>query len=197
MSSIQGHDQLLRKVDMGNIITKRGRLNSAICGTTGGYRKHIRNKEISCKLCKIAINSYSRTSYKKRDSTYKIKVLAKYHSLSKEELENRKVVAKLWRKNNPEKVKETKRAEHRKRKARKFNVCHSPYTEQQVLEKYGTNCHICKLPIDLKAPRKAGKRGWEKGLHIDHKKALSKGGEDNIENVRPAHGLCNVKKWAN
>ena len=70
------------------------------------------------------------------------------------------------------------------------------YSDQQVLETYGTNCHICSLPIDLDAPRKTGDPGWEKGLHIDHVYPLSKGGLDTLENVRPAHGKCNVIKWA-
>jgi len=35
------------------------------------------------------------------------------------------------------------------------------------------------------------------GLHIDHVMPLSKGGPDTLENVRPAHGSCNVKKQAN
>ena len=66
----------------------------------------------------------------------------------------------------------------------------------QVLEVYGTDCHICKNPIDLDAPRKVGIPGWERALHIDHVHPLSKGGLDTIENVRPSHGKCNVIKWA-
>jgi 5-methylcytosine-specific restriction endonuclease McrA len=68
------------------------------------------------------------------------------------------------------------------------------YTEQQVLETYGTDCHICSFPIDLNAPKSARKSGWENGLHIDHLIPLSKGGADILENVRPSHGLCNLKK---
>jgi 5-methylcytosine-specific restriction endonuclease McrA len=48
----------------------------------------------------------------------------------------------------------------------------------------------------MSAPRKVGQDGWEHGLHIDHVYPLSKGGLDTLENVRPAHGKCNIVKWA-
>lgn len=93
---------------------------------------------------------------------------------------------------NPEKAQEF----NRKRRARVNDVEHLPYSKDQVLEKYGTDCHICGTPIDLNAPRKAGKKGWEHGLHLDHLIPISKGGPDTIDNVRPAHGLCNLSKGA-
>lgn len=68
------------------------------------------------------------------------------------------------------------------------------YTIEQVLEKYGTNCHICGKEIDLNKPRFQGYPGWRHGLQIDHIVPISKGGSDNIENVRPAHGFCNLSK---
>ena len=82
----------------------------------------------------------------------------------------------------------------RKRRALKLKNGHEEYTENQVLNTYGTNCNICSLPIDLNAPRKVGKPGWETGLHIDHLIPISKSGSDMINNVRPTHGLCNLKK---
>lgn len=71
-----------------------------------------------------------------------------------------------------------------------------PYNDQDVLDLYGTDCHICGEPINLNAPRGCGPEGWELGLHIDHLIPLANGGDDTIENVRPSHGLCNVKKGA-
>jgi 5-methylcytosine-specific restriction endonuclease McrA len=68
------------------------------------------------------------------------------------------------------------------------------YTTAQVIETYGTNCHVCSGPIDMEAQRSPGKPGWERSLHIDHLVPISKGGPDNLENVRPSHGLCNIKK---
>jgi 5-methylcytosine-specific restriction endonuclease McrA len=70
------------------------------------------------------------------------------------------------------------------------------YTETEILEKYGTLCHICNLEIDMNAPRQVGRLGWEMGLHLDHVYPLSKGGDDTIENVRPSHGRCNIIKSA-
>jgi len=32
------------------------------------------------------------------------------------------------------------------------------------------------------------------GLQIDHVIPIVKGGPDTLNNVRPAHGLCNIKK---
>ena len=96
---------------------------------------------------------------------------------------------KYWAK-HPEKAQEF----NRKRRAAKNNVESGPYTKDEVLKMYGTDCHICKEPIDLKAPRKAGKAGWERGLHLDHLIPISKGGPDTIDNIRPAHGQCNLRK---
>ena len=100
---------------------------------------------------------------------------------------------KIYRKNNPERG----RGYVRKRRARKNNNGVEAYTEQQVLEFYGTDCHICQKPIDLSANRAVGSPGWEKALHIDHIIPISKGGPDTIENVKPAHGYCNLSKSNN
>lgn len=83
-----------------------------------------------------------------------------------------------------------------RKRAIKFGVDTEWYSPQQVLELYGTDCHICNKPIDLNAPRGTGKPGWENGLQIDHVHPLSKGGSDTIDNLRPAHGYCNNIKNA-
>lgn len=112
---------------------------------------------------------------------------------------------KAWRDANKEQVKAStkvyKQANSdkvngyaRKRLALLRGNEHIPYTEQEVLNMYGTNCHICLEPIDFNAPRGAGKHGWEMGLHIDHLTPISKGGPDTLENVRPSHGKCNLTK---
>ena len=86
------------------------------------------------------------------------------------------------------------REKNRKRRALKLQNGHSPYTEDEVLDLYGTNCHLCNQPIDLESPRRTGAPGWEFGLQIDHVLPITKGGSDTLENVKPAHGKCNVKK---
>lgn len=82
------------------------------------------------------------------------------------------------------------------RTAKSYGVKTEKYTYAEVLNLYGTNCHICLEPIDLNTPRRAGIDGWENGLQIDHVIPMSKGGEDTLFNVRPSHGKCNIKKWA-
>lgn len=80
------------------------------------------------------------------------------------------------------------------RTAKSYGVKTEKYTYAEVLNLYGTNCHICLDPIDLNAPRNVGRDGWEKGLHIDHVIPMSKGGEDTLFNVRPSHAKCNIIK---
>ena len=127
-----------------------------------------------------------------------------YYQDNKEKLNEQQ---KDYYQNNKEKILEQKkeyrqhnlhkgREAERKRRALKQRNIHKPYTEEQVLKLYGTNCHICKKPVNLSANRSAGAPGWERGLHIDHVVPLSKGGADALDNVKPAHGLCNLQKHA-
>ena len=110
-----------------------------------------------------------------------------YKQNNKEQL---KEYDKEYRQNNPHKVRERAR---KRRALEKANI-HKPYTEDQVLNLYGSVCHICKEEINLSAKRSAGAPGWQRGLHIDHVIPISKGGPDTIENVKPSHGLCNLSK---
>lgn len=63
-----------------------------------------------------------------------------------------------------------------------------------VIETYGTVCYLCDGQIDMNAPMGVGEDGWQLGLHIDHVIPRKFGGDDSLENLRPAHGLCNLKK---
>lgn len=142
------------------------------CGTYAGYRKHHNHKTKPCLECLAANRVYSNIRYKKN---------------------NRAHVSAKYRLRNLEKERARKRATSRKRRA----VVTDDYNELQVISTYGGNCHLCGTEIDFMAPRKCGVEGWEQGLHIDHLVPLAKGGSDTLENVRPAHGLCNLRKWAN
>jgi 5-methylcytosine-specific restriction endonuclease McrA len=68
------------------------------------------------------------------------------------------------------------------------------YSLYEIFVIHGPDCHICSLPIDFSAPRRSFAPGWEKGLQLDHVIPLAKGGSDQIENVKPSHGLCNLSK---
>lgn len=195
----------------------------AKCGTRSGYNRHARLGEPSCDACKSANTEYYMGKYKNdpeykerflknqhirhkermaSDPEYAEKQRQRFHDIYKEKYENpefKKELAenhKRWVKENPIRHKELIRKHSQIRRARITGNGYSPYTEQEVLDLYGTDCHLCNEPIDLLAKRRAGEDGWEKGLHIDHVKPIIKGGSDTLENVRPAHGLCNIAKGA-
>ena len=92
---------------------------------------------------------------------------------------------------------ETERARGARRRARKRGATlGDSFTAIDVLSRYGTDCHICKEPIDLDAPRKPPGIGWQRGLNIDHLISLAGGGKHTLENCRPSHALCNLRKGA-
>jgi 5-methylcytosine-specific restriction endonuclease McrA len=91
-------------------------------------------------------------------------------------------------------VKERKAEWNRTRRSRARHSVSTKITVEQLVATYGTMCHLCNKAIDLNAPRKTGIDGWENGLHVDHVLPISKGGADTLENVRPAHGKCNIRK---
>lgn len=64
----------------------------------------------------------------------------------------------------------------------------------EVIEKYGSDCHICGKPIDLNISRDPKNVGSKNSLQIDHVIPRTKGGSDEIENLRPAHAFCNKRK---
>ena len=158
------------------------------------------NKEIDgknysyCKSCDAKRSREYNQNNKEKTKEYKqnnkekiLEYQKEYHKNNKEQIKEYK---KEYRKDNPHKAREYAR---KRRALEKANI-HKPYTEDQVLKLYGTDCHICKEEINLSAQRSPGASGWEEGLHIDHVIPLSKGGEDTIDNVKPAHGLCNLQK---
>lgn len=63
-----------------------------------------------------------------------------------------------------------------------------------VVNWYGSDCYLCGTSIDMTASRAVGEGDWHYGLHIDHVVPRKLGGTDDIENLRPAHGICNLKK---
>jgi hypothetical protein len=102
---------------------------------------------------------------------------------------------KQKQKNNP-KRRAAKNRQKSRRRAKQRGNGYEKYSLEQVLELYGTNCHICNTLINFDAPRNCTGDSWELGLHIDHVIAIANGGPDTLENVRPAHAMCNVRKNA-
>lgn len=147
-----------------------------ICGTASGYSKHFINKTPYCAPCREASRLYRKDwGEKNRD--------------------RHNAISKKWVKENPDKHRVRMRDISRRRRAKKLSVESEFYTQDIILEIYGATCHICLKDIDLLAPQHASMgEGWELGLQLDHIVPISKGGNDKIENIRPSHALCNMKK---
>jgi 5-methylcytosine-specific restriction endonuclease McrA len=205
----------------------RATTSSDKCGTLQGANRHRYWKEEPCEPCRLAFNAFYmeyHRDYNKRNPHKQAEWNANKDPEKVKEW-NAKGKANYYAKLGPEAVrqyfreynaqnpevqrrgqakwraseagKEQSRKTSRKRRALKKATNHAPYTEQEVLDRWGSNCHICGEPIDFNAPRSQAKGlpGWERGLHFDHVVPLAKGGDDNIDNVKPAHAKCNLKKW--
>lgn len=191
------------------------------CGTWAGYKRHARRKERKCEPCALVGKERNRkkylanreqilasqNEYRQRNREQVLERKKRYYRENKDKV---RAGIKDWEARNPDKVLEysrnwyqaniekaradSLRTAHR-RNAKKRNTRTEPYTEIQVLEMYGTDCNICSKPIDFTAPRRSSANSnWQQGLHIDHLIPISKGGTDTLDNVRPTHALCNLKK---
>lgn len=158
------------------------------CSTGVGYDAHTYNNEKPCENCIEGRRLYRAQEHLKNREK-RLAKFREYHSKNKETILARKVI---YNRENPE----VGRVLHRKRKARLRNAPSEPYTTQQILDLYGTDCHLCHEPIDLDAPRVQGRQGWERGLNLEHVIPISRGGTNMINNVKPSHALCNMKKHA-
>lgn len=107
-----------------------------------------------------------------------------------ENADKEKARKERYKKANPD----YERNNRNRRRAKLMSVASEKYTVQDVLTRYGTDCHICEEPIDLTASRLAGRGNWQKGLHLDHVVSIANGGNDTLDNVKPAHVLCNLRK---
>ena len=153
-----------------------------------------------CISCKRDIdgkcNSYCKKCDAERNRRYyqknKEKENFRRHKYYRDNKEFSTEFIKRWKENNPDAVK----AAGNRRRARKNNADSDGWTESHALQMYGNNCHICNKKIDLSASRWTGRGNWEYGLHFDHVIPLSKGGPNTIDNIRPAHGICNISKGA-
>jgi hypothetical protein len=162
------------------------------CGTRAAYRRHKKNNETPCKVCLAANAKDSLSRYHKNPEKRKKSSLSWYYKNTDRVQKN----VKIWAKENKEKKSMLDSRSFHRRRARKLNNGFEKYSELDIISLYGSICHICKIDIDLSLPRKTSIPGWEMGLHIDHLVPISKGGPDTLENVRPAHGICNLKKHA-
>jgi 5-methylcytosine-specific restriction endonuclease McrA len=97
----------------------------------------------------------------------------------------------------PHKKTELNRRRDRKKRARDKGLITVNFSTKDVIDLWGTDCHICNKGIDMRITRNCGEPGWEDGLHLDHVIPLAKGGNNIISNVKPSHARCNLQKSAN
>ena len=122
-----------------------------------------------CKVCK---NTAGR-EWNKKNAAY-------YKKWRKDNLERKNQTDKEWKKNNPDKTKAAHSKSYAKKKGVK--ILHDVYPSQ-VLEKWGTDCHICNEPVDLE--------NWEMEHVIP---TTHPGCTHTLDNIKPAHRSCNSKK---
>ena len=185
-----------------NTQTKRIKNKVPVCGTYSGYGYHIKKKTEVCQPCRDARNAYRSSYYKAHPEKKRVMDVRylerhpgqrnKYDQKYRDNNRDKTRAATLkWAREHPE----YRREKSRKRRALKLQNGWEPYTEAQVLDLYGVDCYLCHNPINPQTPRRIGKEnGWELGLHIDHVVPIIAGGADTLENVRPTHAICNMKK---
>lgn len=144
--------------------------------TSRGYRLN------TCSACRSRI--------KKEKNPVKAKLYQKKSDKKRMNTDKRKSQILLYKRKNPD---ISRNAAHKRRVA-KYGKGHSSYTTQDIINRYGKKCYLCLCEIDFKASRKAGSLGWELSFWVEHVVDISKGGEDNLENIRPSHAWCNLNK---
>lgn len=114
---------------------------------------------------------------------------SRYNKLTKE---RESLTGLQYRQNNTEKQRLAVRVAKRRLKALTLGLVHEDWTEQQLIDTYGTVCYLCNKKIDFDAP-KCGE-GSDYSSWPDHVIPTSRGGENTIKNVRPCHKTCNISK---
>jgi 5-methylcytosine-specific restriction endonuclease McrA len=177
--------------------------NSAHGFSYGPVTAHRRANEPVCQPCKDFENARAKERYQKNreaklvyqsqySKTHRIQMNAWAREWRRSNIEAARARNREYYKNNKDK----NVAKFARRRARLKGNGISPYTLEQILEKYGAVCYLCEVVIDLNAPRSARQKGWEYGLHLDHVIPISKGGPDCLDNVAPTHAICNLSKGA-
>ena len=173
------------------------------CGTPAGAKMHQKKWEQTCDPCRLAHNAKCREEYdpekdKEIKKAYRAKNREKARQVTAQwRFDNPGKAAEAairWRINNPEKAREVQRSGSAKRRALEAQVVSEKYELQDILDTWGTDCHICQEPVDFDAPRHSRHPNWERGLHLDHVIPLSRGGSNTVANVKPSHARCNLLK---
>lgn len=90
-----------------------------------------------------------------------------------------------WIKRNPERMRLIRRNKQQRRRARKAGAVVGATQYRALIVQHGMVCHIC-----------GGSIFSLDDLHMDHVIPLVRGGSHTVENLRPAHAKCNLRKGA-
>ena len=155
-------------------------------GTLAGYGAHKNHGEKPCKECLVASKEYQ-ANYNKENWNKQKEYQKRYREENREDiLRKSRERGKIYYENN----KERSYLRSRKRRARLKGVKSEPYTKAEVIERYGSNCHLCGGEIPDSKIRASD------SFSFDHLHPLSDPDcpGDNMENIRPSHLVCNVIK---
>lgn len=90
---------------------------------------------------------------------------------------------------DPEKVRAANQAKNWRRRARLKGVESEPYTTDEIAQRDGFRCGLCRRDVNMSL-----RRPHPRSSSIDHIVPLSKGGDDTRANVQLAHLDCNIRK---
>ncbi|WP_443078263.1 HNH endonuclease [Streptomyces sp. SP17KL33] len=145
------------------------------CGEVKALKEFYKRKnragglESRCKECTRADSAKWTAANRER----RAELSAKWNVANRE---RRAELSAKWSAENPDSV-ATKNA---RRRARKRNVPHEPYSRSDIFTRWGGSCAYCDAPAE----------------HLDHVHPLSKGGADAPHNLVPACAPCNLSKGA-
>jgi hypothetical protein len=91
---------------------------------------------------------------------------------------------------NSESVRRCKKAYKAKRRAKGRDVISAPVSLADVIKAHGKRCHLCGKAVDINTANQP------KSATMDHVVPLALGGWHDLNNLRPAHQLCNSIKGA-
>lgn len=109
-------------------------------------------------------------------------------------LDRHRAMVRAWKKANPEQYREINRRYEQanpekgrervnRRRARIKEATVGVVDFVEILQVHGMTCHLCQGDIDGKDD-----------LHFDHVIPLARGGAHSMDNIRPAHVKCNLRK---
>ena len=184
-----------------------------VCGSEAGYKRHKYYKEEKCQECRDAHNIYRRAHYTKEAGRRYTKTYKTRKKLERAEVSSNKRRVKAEKVLRIKQEKQEVIAEYLaiKERVRAFNQIIVTITlppinlrkatprqrheiRQVLLKRDGMGCYLCGIPVDFKGSYIQGQEGWEHYPHLEHVIPVSKGGSDELENIKLAHAICNVRK---